>query len=253
MEATTTPDPKSTRPEAHLGLAHKIAWEFHSQTHEHEDLVQEALLAFVDAARRFDPVKGENFATFAGDCARGHLCRVVAEGFREVAITGRAQHHFFKVLKIARGNPEPNEATLRKIAALLSSTGDVAEHGKGKGLRFSVVDAAQLVATLLRPAKRLNAPIGEHGFTLAEVIPAPGESQEAAVLYRELHTILDAYRRTLADPRAVRVLDRYLADDDTTMEALGRRFGVTRARMQQIEAQVLDGFVRFARAYKPLR
>ncbi len=60
---------------AHLGLADSIAWRFDGRGETHEDLVQVARLALVNAVDRFDPEKGSGLVAFAVPTIMGEIRR----------------------------------------------------------------------------------------------------------------------------------------------------------------------------------
>lgn len=62
-------------PSAHLGLVYQIVGEMvrPGGAHLYEDLVQEGMVAMVEAATRYDPAHGATFASYAAVCIRGRV------------------------------------------------------------------------------------------------------------------------------------------------------------------------------------
>jgi RNA polymerase sigma-B factor len=61
--------------EDHLGLAHQLARRFANRGETHDDLVQVASVALINAVDRFDPERGVQFSTFATRTIIGELKR----------------------------------------------------------------------------------------------------------------------------------------------------------------------------------
>jgi DNA-directed RNA polymerase specialized sigma24 family protein len=74
---------KDTRLESHLGLIHKLCFKVHKRTAamglslDYEDLFQEACIAWMNAAKKFDPDAGFYFSTYLGRSVLNRLNGVV--------------------------------------------------------------------------------------------------------------------------------------------------------------------------------
>lgn len=79
--------PYRENPVRHYGLAVEISREFRCSHLERADLEQEALTALCAAARTFDPDRGYAFSTWAGRLIRHHLAGVV-HIYRRVGVIG---------------------------------------------------------------------------------------------------------------------------------------------------------------------
>ncbi len=72
--------------EEHLGFVIKVASLYRRCGIPFEDLVAEGRLGLVEAARRFDPAKGCQFATYAGWWVRKSILQMISTGGRVVHV-----------------------------------------------------------------------------------------------------------------------------------------------------------------------
>jgi RNA polymerase sigma factor (sigma-70 family) len=112
-----------------------------------------------------------------------------------------------------------------------------------ESLNVTVRKAEQMIQVARRPISLETPTDDEEESVLGDFIPdddspAPAEMVTSQVLREQLSEILDTL-----PPREVRILQlRYgLLDGETyTLEEVGRKLGVTRERVRQIEAQALS-------------
>jgi RNA polymerase sigma factor (sigma-70 family) len=119
MRSTSSPDAASpdVLAEAHVGLAFHVAKDYLARARAvgipREDLLQEAVIGLLQAARGFDPSVGTRFGVFASVAIRNHLLNVLA-GRRQRPFRGLAAARMATIADPAdpRGQPPHSAAAL---------------------------------------------------------------------------------------------------------------------------------------------
>jgi RNA polymerase sigma-32 factor len=215
---------------AHLGLVIRIAWEFRNAGPSMADLIQEGNVGLTIAARRFDPSRSTRLATYATywirACMMDHVVRT--HGPVRIGTTRTQRRIYFGFGKARRRlEQEGRTVTMAELAAELG------------------VDLAELEAMAPRLRGRdlyLDEPHeSEEGPPLAYALPCPGPTPEEICDEREeelrQRRLLQQALRKL-DPRERDILAaRHLTERPVTLQQLGRRFGLSRERVRQLEAR----------------
>ncbi|WP_234444478.1 sigma-70 family RNA polymerase sigma factor [Streptomyces sp. NRRL F-525] len=207
-------------------LAHSILRGYLEQGLEYDDLFQHGVLGLMTAARKFDPTKGYKFSTYATWWVRQAITRAVAD---EGAVIRIPVHMHEQIRKVARA-----ERTLNGLGKPASSA-DVAVLCD---ISLAKVEEAR---RLSRRTDSLDRVVGD-GVTLGDFVGfrRPLPSVEGMVLnmldVEEALAVLDTF-----SGRDHRILVRRLGldgDEPSTLDELGREFGVTRERIRQIESKL---------------
>jgi RNA polymerase primary sigma factor len=215
---------------ANLRLVVKMATDYTNLGLPLLDLVSEGNIGLMKAVERFDPAKGGKLSTYAGWWIKQSIKRALANQGKLIRVP---VHHGDKMAK------------LRRLAEHL--TADLGREPSDEELADEVGLTAAKVATLkgsvLRPAS-LDAPVGSgDGETLfGELLEDEQAEDPAAELEeKDLRANLGGWLKALT-PRERDIMKwRYGLGGarEKTLEDIGRKYGITRERIRQIQVGAL--------------
>jgi RNA polymerase sigma-32 factor len=217
---------------AHLGLVIKIATEFRNSGPSMEDLIQEGHVGLTIAARRFDPGKATRLATYATYWIRACMMEYVVRSHGPVRIgTTRSQRKIFFGLGRARRRleREGQQATASELARLLGVPAEDVEH---MATRLSGHDVS-LDAPRSQDDERKTGNLLATDGPSQEELYADGQEEDSrkAMLQEALKQL---------DPRERAILKaRHMSARPITLGALGKRFGISRERVRQLELRAV--------------
>ena len=224
---------------AHMRLVLSLAFKFRRYGLPLADLIQEGHVGLLEAAARFEPEREVRFATYATWWVRAAM-----------------QDHILKNWSIVRGGTSSNQKALffnlRKLRAQIAANGGAPNRREiyeeiARALKVSVKDVAHMDARFSGSDLSLDAPVtGDDGegsqarveFLVSEE-KSPQENARQSIDGERQHGWLDDALAMLDDREQQIIRARRLREDGATLEALGRKFGISKERVRQIEARAL--------------
>jgi RNA polymerase primary sigma factor len=192
------------------------------------DLIQEGNIGLMRAANKFNYRLGHKFSTYATWWIRQAVTRAIADQSRTIRVPVHLGDQINRLMQTAHRLTQEvgHEPSLSKLAEALDIPTSTAEQ---------ILNAVQVPLSLEMP---INEGDGELGDLIEdEAAPTPDEDVASMALQQLIRDILQDL-----PPREMRILQlRYgLVDGEThTLEEVGKKLGVTRERVRQIEAQAL--------------
>jgi len=194
------------------------------------DLIQEGNIGLIRAANKFNYRLGHKFSTYATWWIRQAVTRAIADQSRTIRVPVHMGDQINRLLRISHRLTQElgRQPTSEELA---------------KALDIPPRKVEQMLRVARRPLSLEMPTDDEEESTLGDFIEDEGAVSPPEAVSDAM--LRDMIREILQDlpPREVRILQlRYgLVDGETyTLEEVGKKLGVTRERVRQIEAQALS-------------
>lgn len=226
---------------AYMRLAISMAGRYRRHGASMPDLVQEAHIGLIKAAARFDPDRGVRFSTYAMWWIRASVQEFIMRDWSLVRTGSTAPQKslFFNMRRVRARIEAANGAD-----GHIRGGADAVRRAIAAELRVPLRDVELMEGRLAGADFSLNTPQRmEEGREWIEALEDDRPCTDELIAYRTdtatLRGWLSEAFDALSGRERVILAARKLQERPETLESLGQRFGVSKERIRQLEAQAL--------------
>ena len=210
---------------ANLRLVVKIARDYSNLGLPLLDLISEGNIGLMKAGERFDPAKGGKLSTYGAWWIKQSIKQAMANQSKTIRLP---LHLIDKIYKLNRASLKMSEELGREPT----------DEELSEEIGISSAKLSQLKTVSIRPAS-LDAPIGDDDSTKFGEIVGDEDAQTPFELFRDknMRDELSELLEVLDDREREIIYKRFGLDGGKpkTLEEVGKKFGVTRERIRQLQ------------------
>ncbi len=220
---------------ANLKHVVRIAYEYRSMYTNLLDLIQEGNIGLMKAVSKFDPTKGARLGYYASWWIRSYILKYLLDNFRLVRVgTTQAQKKLF--YHLMREKQRLEAQGIPATPALIAHQLNVKEK--------DVIEMDQRLLSS-KAEVSLDAPTtNDHQLPLVSTLMDHRENADRIIEREEWLKILEAelpiFQKGLNNKEKMVMDARLLAEDPKTLQEVADEFGLTRERVRQIEAKLIE-------------
>lgn len=216
--------------ESNLRLVVKIAKRYMNRGLPFLDLIEEGNMGLIKAVERFKISKECRFSTYATWWIRQSIERALVNQSRTIRLPVHVSDDINKLVKISR-----------ELIHTLKREAEPEEVAEAMGVETAYV---RRLMTLIKKTFSIEHPMGENSdYSLIDTIEDSNAVDPSALIEGlDKYAHINSWLETLSENEREILSLRFGLEDrePQTLDTIGRRFGVTRERIRQIEAKSLE-------------